>query len=164
AARLAVCAALLAVATAGAEPRGRVTGVVRLAGPPPPARPPVDATVDPAVCGATIADESLVVDANGGVRDAVVVLRGRPRAPPMDLRPAAVIDNLHCHFTPRVQVLRRGQTVRARNSDPVLHNTHATLVAAPEVPVANLALALQGQSMDLTRRLAEKLPEGAEAL
>jgi len=163
-ARLVLLAAALATSAAAAPPvAGRVTGVVRLAGPVPPPRPPIAAIVDPDACGPTIPDESLVVDGGGGVRDAVVVLRG-VGAPAPAARPEALIDNTHCRFAPHVQVVTRGQTVRVRNSDPVLHNTHATVVADPEVPIANLALAIQGQTMDLSRRLLAKLPEGHETL
>src|SRR5205823_4703835 len=79
-------------------------------------------------------------------------------------RPEAVVDNAHCRFAPRVQVVTRGQSVRVRSSDPVLHNAHPVLVAEPEVSIANLALAVPGQTMDLTRRLAAALPASGEAL
>ena len=79
-------------------------------------------------------------------------------------RPEAMVDNAHCRFVPRVQVVTRGQSVRVRSSDPVLHNAHPVLVAEPEVSIANLALAVPGQTMDLTRRLAAALPASGEAL
>ncbi len=154
-------AALLALpAATGAA---GVAGTVHLAGPRPAAPPPTPVTVDPTVCGATVPDESLVVDERGAVRDVVVVLRGVPPrrgAPPGEV----MIDNTGCRFAPRVQVAVRGQTVRVRNSDPVLHNARPVLVAEPEVSIANLALAARGQTMDLTRRLAAKLPAGGEAI
>ena len=118
-------------------------------------------TVDAAVCGDRVADESVVVDARGGLRNAVVVLRGAAAADPAPPPPAAVVDNVGCRFVPRVQVLRRGQTVRVHNADTVLHNARADVVGPPEVAVANLALSRPGLSMDLTRRLAARLPEGA---
>ena len=59
----------------------------------------------------------------------------------------------------------RGQPVRVHNADPVLHSTRADLVGPPEVAIANLALPHAGASMDLTRRLAARLPTaGAETL
>lgn len=140
-----------------------VTGTVRLEGAAPPPQAPTAVTVDPAVCGASVPDESLMVGGGGGVRDAVVVLRGVPAPPPAPVG-EALVDNRGCRFVPRVQVVRRGQTVRVRNSDPVLHNAHPVVVAEPEVSVANLALARQGLMMDLTRRLAAALPPSGEAL
>src|SRR5881396_2435009 len=127
---------LLSVAVARAEePRpGRIVGRVRVAGPPPAPRPPIDAIIDAAVCGPEIPDESLLVDHDGGVAHAVVVVRGVKAGAPTE-RLAVIVDNAH----------------------PVL-------VAEPEVSIANLALAVPGQTMDLTRRLAATLPARGEAL
>lgn len=165
---LALVAGLLlagARAPAGAPAAGPSTvgGTIRLAGPPPPPRPPTPVTQDAGVCGAHAADESLVVSAAGGVRDAVVVLRGVERGAPAN-RPPAVVDNVGCRFVPRVQTIVRGQAVEVRSADPVLHNAHALLPGPPEVTIANLALARAGQRMDLGRRLAAKLPPSGEAL
>jgi plastocyanin len=161
--RLAVAILVALAGTAGhaAVDVGSVAGVVRSTGPVTP-RPPVRVTVDPAVCGETVADESLRVGAGGALADAVVVLRGVAAAD----APAGevLVDNTGCRFVPRVQVVRRGQTVRVRNSDPVLHNAHPVLVAEPEASIANLALSRQGLTMDLTRRLAATLPPSGEAL
>lgn len=162
---LAAASLLMGVALAGGVPaadRGAVRGVVRIDGPVPPARPPVTVVMDPDVCGATVPDESLVLGAGGAVRDAVVILRG---APPPATPPAGeiVVDNRHCRFVPRVQVVVRGQTVRVRNSDAVLHNARPVLLADPEMTIANLALGVAGQSMELTPRLAARLPPTGEA-
>jgi hypothetical protein len=155
---------LLAALARAAEPAaGRIIGRVRLAGSPPASRPPVEVLIDPATCGERMPDESLLVDHDGGVANAVVVVRGVKGDAPGD-RPGALIDNARCRFVPRVQVVTRGETVRVRSSDPVLHNTHPVLVTDPEVTVANLALVAGGQTMDLTRRLGEKLPASGEAL
>ena len=156
---------LLSVAVGRAEePRpGRIVGRVSLAGPPPAARPPIAALIDSAVCGTEIPDESLLVDHDGGVANAVVVVRGVAAGAAAE-RPETLVDNAHCRFVPRVQVVTRGQSVRVRSSDPVLHNAHPVLVAEPEVSIANLALAVPGQTMDLTRRLAATLPASGEAL
>ncbi len=156
---------LLSAALARAEePRpGRVEGTVRLLGPPPAPRPPIATIIDSTVCGAEIPDESLLVDHDGGVANAVVVVRG-VGAGAAPARAEAVVDNAHCRFVPRVQVVTRGQSVRVRSSDPVLHNAHPVLVAEPEVSIANFALAVPGRPMDLTRRLAAALPARGEAL
>ena len=117
-------------------------------------------TVDPAVCGERVADESLLVDARGGLQNAVVVIRAASAPAAMPVPDAAVVvDNAGCRFVPRVQLVRRGQTVRVHNADSVLHNARADMVGPPDVPVANLALSRAGITMDLTRRLATRLPE-----
>jgi hypothetical protein len=74
----------------------------------------------------------LLVAGDGGVANAVVVVRGVAGGARGD-RPAALIDNVPCRFVPRVQVVTRGQVVRVRTSDPVLHNAHPVLVGEPEV-------------------------------
>jgi hypothetical protein len=137
---------------------------VRLEAPLPSPRPPLRVSVDPGACGDAVPDESLAVSDDGGVRGVVVVLRGVPGPPPTPAAEPVVVDNAGCRFVPRVQVARRGQPVRVRNSDAVLHNAHPVLVAEPEVSIANLALSQQGQSMDLTRRLAAKLPPDGDAV
>jgi hypothetical protein len=142
-----------------------VTGAVRVSGTRVPSAP-TSVTVDAAVCGDRVADESLIVDAEGRLRNAVVMLR--PASPAQEAGergPEVRVDNAGCRFVPRVQVVRRGQPVRVHNSDPVLHNTRADVVGAPSVAVANLALARAGVTMDLTRRLEARLPSGpAEVL
>ena len=163
--RAALVLILLSVAlTRAEEPRtGRIVGTVRLAGPPPAVRPPIATIIDSTVCGTEVPDQSLLVDHDGRVANAVVVLRGVAAGAAAE-RPEAVVDNVHCRFVPRVQVVTRGQTVRVRSSDPVLHNAHPVLVGDAEVSIANLALAIPGQTMDLTRRLAAALPTSGEAL
>ena len=142
-----------------------MTGAVRVSGARPP-RLPTAVTIDAAVCGDRVADESLLVDPRDGLRNAVVVLRPASAPPARDVPDAEVrVDNAGCRFVPRVQIVRRGQPVRVHNADPVLHNTRADVVGPPEVAVANLALSRAGVTMDLTRRLAARLPEGpGEAL
>jgi len=136
-----------------------VTGAVRVSGTRGP-RAATVVTVDVPVCGERIADESLLVDARGGLANAVVVLRPSPSRPADAVPPgsAVLVDNVACRFVPRVQIVRRGQAVRVRNTDPVLHNARASLPGPPEIAVANLALARAGQTMDLTRRLDARLP------
>ena len=146
------------------EHGGTVTGTVRLAGAPPPPAPARPVTVDAATCGAEVPDESLLLGRAGGVRNAVVALadvtRGRG-----GLRPEGVtVDNRGCRFVPRVQVVQRGEKVQVRTSDPVLHNAHAWHTGPKEVSLANLALSQPGQTMDLGRRLASRLPPSGESI
>ncbi len=69
-------------------------------------------------------DESLLIDARGGLKNVVVVLdgvhagKGNPATP-------ALLDNKNCAFVPRVQTIAVGQTLELRNSDFILHNVHA---------------------------------------
>ena len=134
-----ILAPLVLFATAGlrhassAEPRrpqvpatGVLEGHVRLAGESRPEPTRVRNTTDPEACGLDQSLEDLLVSAeNRGVRHVIVTLLDVPR----DRIPAAapqvlMIDNRDCRFMPHVAVASVGDTVVARNSDPILHNTH----------------------------------------
>ena len=98
---------------------GRLTGFVRLAGPPPALSNHV-VTVDLTVCGNQARPlHSLLLGTNQAVRDAVVWLDApaTPLGPPT---PAA-LDQRQCDFVPRVQLARAGAPLLLRNSDPTLH-------------------------------------------
>jgi hypothetical protein len=137
-----------------------VTGAVRVSG-PRASGAPTPVTIDAGVCGERAADESVIVDAQGRLRNAVVVLRPASPAPAAGPPgPEVRVDNAGCRFVPRVQIVQRGQPVRVHNADPVLHNTRVAVVGPPAVAVANLALARAGVTMDLTRRLEARLPSG----
>src|SRR2546427_112283 len=131
---------------------------------------PVRAHSSASVAGRTVPSRWTWISALGSVaRSPGTVMRRATRrrggaAGATAERPEAMVDNAHCRFVPRVQVVTRGQSVRVRSSDPVLHNAHPVLVAEPEVSIANFALAVPGRPMDLTRRLAAALPARGEAL
>ena len=105
------------------EDGGSISGHVLFDGQaPPPATLPVHK--NRAVCGESVPDESLLVDAYGGLKNVVVVLdgihagKGNPAFP-------GLLDNKNCTFVPRVQTIAIGQTLALRNSDFILHNVHA---------------------------------------
>jgi plastocyanin len=104
----------------GADAPGSIAGRVVLAGPrPQPAS--VRITKDVEVCGAhPIADESLVVGADGGVRYAVVSLSGVPGEP----LAAAELRQKGCVFIPHVTLVPAGAPLKIYNDDGVLHNLH----------------------------------------
>jgi hypothetical protein len=107
---------------------GPISGVVHLAG-RPPARPALPVTQDADTCGASVPDESLVVDAAGEVANAVVFLEAPPpnsTAAPASPPPSVTLDQRGCRFTPHVLAAQVGATLVALNSDPVLHTVHAT--------------------------------------
>jgi plastocyanin len=119
------CAAIALAAgaiTARASDGGAITGVVSYAG-PPPARASVEITKDKQVCGAkTHYDESLIVSPAGGIKNAVVVVKGAPAT----VKPAAVtFDQKDCDYVPHVVAFPAGSTVTILNSDDILHTVHA---------------------------------------
>lgn len=88
----------------------------------PPATLPVHK--NRAVCGESVPDESLLVDAYGGLKNVVVVLDGIHAGKGNPVLPA-LLDNKNCAFVPRVQTIAVGQPLALRNSDFILHNVHA---------------------------------------
>ena len=82
---------------------------------------PVRVTIDQKVCGSELPDQAIVVDAQGHLANAVVVLTGVKRAAPAD----TTITNDQCAFAPRVQIVRPNANVRTTSKDPILHTTNA---------------------------------------
>jgi plastocyanin len=77
-------------------------------------------------CGPWVPNESLLVNSDGGVQNAVVVLRPADRQ--ARVQPASIVlDNRNCAFAPHVQVATVGSELRLKNSDPILHTVHARL-------------------------------------
>jgi hypothetical protein len=77
-------------------------------------------------CGPTVPNETLIVDADGGLQNAAVILRPREGRPA--LRPGRlVLDNQQCAFRPHVQVGVVGSELLLKNSDPILHTVHARM-------------------------------------
>jgi hypothetical protein len=110
--------ALLFALTSAAQVAGSVSGVITTASKAPA---PISVTIDQKVCGASLPDESLVVDAQGHLANAVVTLVGLKRAPQVD----PVVTNERCRFTPRVQIARPNANIRTTSKDPMLHTTQA---------------------------------------
>jgi hypothetical protein len=128
------CVALCVVALTGAigaAEWGDLTGTFIYGGKAPePAALKVDKDV--AVCGKhKLVDESLVVGADGGIKNIVVFLylKEGDKAPPIhpsyeeSAKDDVVLDNRNCRFEPRVALLRTTQKLVIKNSDPVGHNT-----------------------------------------
>jgi hypothetical protein len=89
-------------------------------------QPPLRVFKNRQFCGATVANETLLVGPGGGLRNAVVTLT------PLDRRVAiapglAMLDNRQCAFVPHVQVATLGSDLILKNSDPILHTVHARL-------------------------------------
>jgi hypothetical protein len=89
-------------------------------------QPPLRVFKNRQFCGATVANETLLVGPGGALRNAVVTLT------PLDRRVAiapglAVLDNQQCAFVPHVQVATLGSDLILKNSDPILHTVHARL-------------------------------------
>lgn len=126
---------------------GVLAGTVKFSGRVPKFEPiPVKKNQD--VCGTEKQSEALVVGPDGGVKNGVVLIEGITRG--KKAQGGLVLDNRDCLFAPHVGAVMVGTKARVKNSDPILHNTHGYL---DRLTVFNLALPLQNQVIDITRRL-----------
>jgi len=84
---------------------------------------PVRVTIDQKICGDQLPDEAIVVDAQGRLANAVVVLTGVTR----QHATAPIVMNEKCRFAPRVQLIAPKASVKTTSKDPILHTTNAQL-------------------------------------
>ena len=115
----------IAIDGALAAENGSIRGAVMVAGNyPKPA--PLTVFKNRSFCGPSVPNETLLVSAEGGLRNAVVLLR--PVGKTISVQPGSLtLDNLRCAFTPHVQVGTVGSELLLKNSDPILHTVHARL-------------------------------------
>ena len=102
---------------------------------------PIRVTIDPDVCGQSVPDESVTVDAAGHLANVVVTVTGVKVPAPVD----AAVGNEKCRFAPRVSLLRPAGTVKMLSKDPVLHTMHAAAADGKvlfnvSVPIPNMTL------------------------
>ena len=134
----------LACAQIAAAQSGSVSGTITTSA---RGAAPVRVTIDQKVCGNELPDEAIVVDAQGHLANAVVILTGVKRAAATE----SVVTNEKCRFAPRVQLARPNATIRTTSKDPMLHTTQAQLengrtifnVALP-VPGINISKPIGG--------------------
>ena len=105
---------------------GKIIGVVSVAG--ELAKPkPLPVFKSRSFCGASVPNETMLVSADGQLRNAVVILRPL-NAAVVAAQPAKIaLDNQQCAFAPHVQVAPLGSELLLKNSDPILHTVHARL-------------------------------------
>ncbi len=133
---------LLAALLPGAV-AAQVSGRVTLSGPVPKlaARPVIS---DVAVCGrADRPSPALVLGKGRELANAFVWLEGAKGGDPP--KGPFRIDQKGCAFEPYAQVVSKGVPVTILNSDPVLHNVHATTVTGDAL--FNKAIPVKGQSV-----------------
>jgi hypothetical protein len=115
---LGILGTLAGAAVASAQ--GSITGTITTTA---KGAPPVRVTIDQKVCGNELPDEAIVVDAQGRLANAVVILTGVPRAAAAE----PMVSNEKCRFAPRVQLSAPKASVKTTSKDPVLHTTNAQL-------------------------------------
>jgi plastocyanin len=82
---------------------------------------PIRVTIDPAVCGQSLPDESIAVDAAGHLANVIVTVAGVKGGAPAETQ----VVNDKCAFVPRVSTLRPGGALKMSSKDPMLHTMHA---------------------------------------
>ena len=101
-----------------------IRGAVVMKGTAAPKKLPV--TIDQYVCGSEKTADDLLVNAKGGVKNAVVWLKTAPPGAAWPSSPTKVeMDQQACVFVPRIVLVPAGGTVEFLNSDRLLHNLHS---------------------------------------
>jgi plastocyanin len=127
----------------------------------PPKPEPLVVTKDQYCIDKKPMSQSAVVGPKGELANAVVFLRlergGKVESHPdyaSQLSEPAVLDNNGCSFHPHVVLVRIGQPLVVKNSDPVGHNTKAQLIQNASFNV----IVAQGQESKFTFTKAEAMP------
>lgn len=130
-ARTLLCAvALVSVSSASAAEWGSLKGRFIVDGQPPKLNPLV-VTKDQFCIDNPPKNESVIVGDDGALSNVAVYLR-LSRREKIEVHPdyeaklsePAVLDNKACHFVPHITLVRTGQQLILKNSDPVGHNTN----------------------------------------
>src|SRR6202142_1851874 len=145
-----VLAAALAVAPA-AQPAD-IVGIITLKG-TPPAEKEITPLKEDANCGAmyqtTPTTHFYVVGAKGELADVVVSLKGVTGKSTGASAPPVVLDQKGCLYAPQVLAIQTGQKLIVKNSDPCIHNVHATPTVAGN-PESNQVQMPGGADLDYT--------------
>lgn len=112
---------------------GTISGTVKYAG-TAAAPKKVEVTKDKEVCGLKPHfEEELIVGSDGGIANAVVVLKGAKGT----MKPENVkFEQKGCDYTPHVLAFPAGSTVHIMNDDGILHNIHTYSKANPPFNMA----------------------------
>lgn len=146
--KLTAAAALMALAPFGhayeaieVSNGGTISGKITYKG-SPPSNPDLKVTKDEDYCGASINADYYVVAADGGLKNAVVVIENIDKGKAYDKRGVVEFDNKKCMFAPHVSTAVAGQKLGIVSRDPILHNTH--LYHGPkQKTMYNVAIPLQ---------------------
>jgi hypothetical protein len=124
---------------------GEISGKVKLKG-----SPPAELTINEAegICGKFMTKKPLktrhyVVGADQGLANVFVYVKTAPKAAPAG--EGATLDQANCEYVPYVMGAQVGQKFKIKNSDPTMHNVHATPKVNPEF---NFAQPLKDQVND----------------
>lgn len=128
-----------------------ITGAVRFIDTPPNLGP-VKVSKDQDYCGDTLPNETYLIDANGGLKNAVVFLETAPASAAADPQKLNVVENNGCRYLPRVLAMQKGERLRVRNNDPKLHIPHSYL---NERTVFMLSLPFKNSILDAGHKIRD---------
>jgi len=131
--RFPVFLVLAGLAAATFAPAADIVGTITLKG-TPPAEIPIAPLKADATCGAmytaTPTTHFYVVGSGGELADVVVSLKGVTGKSTGAGAPPVVLDQKGCLYTPQILAIQTGQKLIVKNSDPCIHNVHATPTVA----------------------------------
>jgi len=117
---------------------GSIIGVVKTKATP---NAPIRASIDPKICGESVPDESVIVDAAGSLANVMVTVPGVKATQPAE----AMFTNEKCRFVPHVALMRPGGMVKMTSKDATLHTMHAAAADGKaffnvSLPIPNFSL------------------------
>jgi plastocyanin len=106
-----------------------ITGTVKIEGTPPAEKPYTPIMNDP-ICSklhkTVPMTEFYVVGPDKGLADVIVMLKNVTGKSTGASAPAVELDQKGCLYTPQIVAIQTGQKLDVKNSDPTLHNVHAS--------------------------------------
>lgn len=123
----------------------------------PPLKPKDDPTVQDKACVANAIPDDSVYGKDGGLADVFVFAKRLPSGVTAPQPPAepAVLDQVGCRFVPQAFVLRTGQPLQMKNSDPVSHNVRT---ASLNMPINQIISPSNQEGTTVTYERPERLP------
>jgi len=137
-----VVTALTLATGAGSTPAKAAGGTIAgVATTKEPALKPVRVTIDPGICGQSVPDDSIVVDASGHLSNVVVTIPGVKAQHPAETS----FVNEKCRFQPHLAFMRPNGAVKMTSKDATLHTMHAAGEGGRaffniSIPVPNMTL------------------------
>ncbi|HEV8719399.1 MAG TPA: carboxypeptidase regulatory-like domain-containing protein [Candidatus Binatia bacterium] len=146
-----VLIAALVGGTVGGVDGASIVGEVKFTD-TPPRLAAVKVTKDQDYCGATLPNDSYLIDPNGGLKNAVVFIEAAPVTTPADPQKLNVIENSGCRYVPRIHAMQKGERLRIRNNDPKLHILHSYL---QQKTVFMLSLPFKNTILEATHKIRD---------
>lgn len=104
-----------------------VTGKVTLKGTPKPEVPiPLESTTCGPAVHTALTTRHYVVAPDKGLANVFVYIKKGAKPTPAPAGSKVLLDQVNCQYEPYVLGVVTGQTLEIRNSDPLMHNVHAT--------------------------------------